>query len=183
MGPCPEFKTLATKDNGQTICAYYWTGIGDDWAINACNGISYYMTDGASFQNIGSGFTKMGSYWVMPGCTLWLFQNSDWTGERYAAPAGLVTNNPFYPRLPFATLPYGPGGYKCSCADSPLDCIPSDGWETVFSYNNTKSSVTVSMKYEKSIGTTHSETVTKAMSQSITVEAEISASFGDLFSA
>jgi len=177
FGPCPQFKDLATTYSGRTICAYYWKGPGDDWPINSCNGDSVYMLDGI-VKPSGS-CIPMGSYWVMPGCTLYLFQNGDWTGNRGAFTAGLNPLNTFRN----SDSCWGPGALKCSCDSSPFNCIPEDGWETVFSYDNSQSSVTVSMQYEKSIGTTHSETVTNSISQSITVEAEISAAFEGIFSA
>jgi len=178
-GPCPQFKELSTNVGGTAVCAYIWDALGDDWAINACNGNQYYVLDGTVQPS--TGYYPMGSYWVMPGCTFWLFQNGDWSGVRKAATAGLVTNNDFHYANPEGL--HGPGAYKCSCDNSPLNCVPTDGWETIFAYDNTNSKVAVTLEYVKSVGTTHSVTVTKAISESITLKAEISASFEGLFSA
>jgi len=158
-----------------------WIGHGDDWPIMACNGEKAFSVDGNSWEPGLGQYYPAGSYWVMPGCRAFFFENGDFTGGRKVANPGLVPHNTW--GSVGGSNPPGPGSFKCSCDSSPLNCVPSDGWDTVFSYDNSDGKVAVTVKYEKSIGTSHSETVTQSMSESIEVKAEMSASFEDLFSA
>ena len=74
---------------------------GNPYSVDSCNGLlkdtrlkfdfkdintvgqSQYMTDGQDWDADEGMMYSMGSYAVMPGCTLYLYKDYYWTGTTY----------------------------------------------------------------------------------------------------
>merc|ERR1711973_376441 len=87
----PPYYHYPHEENGYPTCAYYWNEEGDDWPVDACNGIRASAGVG-DFNPTGTYF-PMGSFYVQPGCTMYLYEDSNFGGTREELYEGLVPNN------------------------------------------------------------------------------------------
>ena len=82
---CPEMHHVPvwySKTNQKFLCAVYFTGTGNDDAVNACNNVCFngdsphgsYVVDGENLDADKGYFYPSGSLIVRPGCMMHLFQ-------------------------------------------------------------------------------------------------------------
>merc|ERR1712079_982110 len=159
--------------SGTFTCMKFWDDYGDDWSVNACNGDEDTYGDHID-HNPGKGwYNAMGSIMVLPGCTAYLFKEHNYEGERKVlrGPAAVYNNHWG------DNNPPGPRSFKCRCIQKPISCTPTDGFDVVLTCDNTRGIVPTRCTYSQTIGTRYSSSVTKGMSVSKAVEAEMSLGF------
>ena len=81
-GECPPMKDIPTMWGDQFTCARKWWLEGDDLAVNACNGDSSTYPDNYDYDAGYGNMIPMGSIFVKPGCTLYMFYNEEFGGDR-----------------------------------------------------------------------------------------------------
>jgi len=161
------------QEDGYPVCAYWWDGEGNDWPVDACNGDRYYAPVG----DYNSGYEPMGSIYVMPGCTMYLYEDEDFAGDRKEIYGGLLPNNPYFDSN---GAPPGPKSYKCRCY-YPITCVPEEGFEVILQYDNRKGKTPVTLKYTKTIGLSLSVAVQKSLSVTNTTTSAVAIRFWNIF--
>jgi len=164
----PPYYHYPHEENGYKTCAYYWNEEGDDWPVDACNGIKSYAREG-DYNPTGSYF-PMGSIYVQPGCTMYLYEDSNFGGTREEYYEGLVPNNQHFTSN--GAVP-GPKSFKCRCY-YPINCVPEDGYEVILQYDNKKGKTPITLTYTKTIGISLSAEVQASFSVSNTKTSSIS---------
>ena len=81
-GECPVMKDIETMMGDQFTCARKWWLKGDELGVNACNGFSDSYPDNYDYDAGEGSMIPMGSIFVKPGCTLYMFYNEDFGGDR-----------------------------------------------------------------------------------------------------
>jgi len=113
--------------------------------ILSCNGASFTLADNANFS--GSDIT-VGSAFVMPSCSLYLFKNSNhenYMREVEGQEKGLD--------LTIKSL-------KCRCKQKPVSCTPEDHYEVLVDCDNTHGDLNMTChEYSYSIGTEFGEEI------------------------
>jgi len=164
----PPYYHYPHEENNDKTCAYYWNEEGDDWPVDACNGIR--ASAGVGDFNPSGSYFPMGSIYVQPGCTMYLYENSNFEGAREELYEGLVPNNQHFPSSSGAP---GPKSFKCRC-HYPINCVPEDGYEVILQYDNKKGKTPITLTYTKTIGISLSVEVQKSFSVSNTSTSSIS---------
>ena len=96
---CPSLDDMPVTYYGDDFaCAQWWAGHGNPFAPDSCNGLlkdkrdenmilrmlavgyTDIMTDNQDWDAGEGKMYSMGSIAVMPGCTLYMYLNHDWTG-------------------------------------------------------------------------------------------------------
>jgi len=114
---------------------------------------------------------------IMPGCTMYLYEDDDFAGDREEIYGGLVPNNQDF----VSTGVPGPKSYKCRCY-YPINCVPEDGYEVILQYDNKKGKTPITLTYKKTIGLSLSAEVQKSLTVSNTTTSSISRRFFRIFS-
>jgi len=164
------------QEDGYPVCAWWWNGNGNDWPVDACNGDRYYAQVG-DFES-GYGYEPMGSIYVMPGCTMYLYEDFGFAGNREEIYDGLLPNNPYFASN--GVIP-GPKSYKCRCY-YPINCVPKDSYEVILQYDNKKGKTPITLTYMKTIGLSLSAEIQKSLTQTNTTTTSITRRFLWLFS-
>jgi len=182
---CPRLSDLNTtiEHDGEKkyLCSVVYQGPGGKYPINSCNGKSFYIPDGLRVKGVEGFYFPMGSILVKPGCTMYLFKYPNFSGESAKIEAGSVFYNKDFYQNPF--LPAGPGSFACTCYQDPIDCTPSDDWETLVVCDNTESPVAADCSYHIRIGSSFSYSVTQTLSLSLTLTRAIAIQFWNIFAA
>ena len=75
---CPQMEDIPVMyDEDNFMCFTWWRDYGGDYSVSACNGDQWYCPDGRDYV----GYVPMGSIFVMPGCTLYMWKDNDYTGD------------------------------------------------------------------------------------------------------
>jgi len=164
----PPYYHYPHEEDGYPTCAYYWSGEGDDWPVDACNGMKSYARVGD--YNPTNDYFPMGSIYVKPGCTMYLYEDSNFEGNREEYYDGLVPNNQHFTNN--GAVP-GPKSFKCRC-HYPINCVPEDGYEVILQYDNKKGKTPITLTYTKTIGISLSAEVQASFSVSNTKTSSIS---------
>jgi len=164
----PPYYHYPHEEEGYPTCAYYWSEEGDDWPVDACNGIRRYAAEGD--YNPSSDYYPMGSIYVKPGCTMYLYEDYNFEGTREEIYDGLLPNNQYFASN--GPVP-GPKSFKCRC-HYPINCVPEDGYEVILQYDNRKGKTPITLTYTKTIGISLSAEVKKSFSVSNTTTSSIS---------
>jgi len=188
-GECPAMNEIPVMyyDGQNFTCAKFWDSKGGDYAVDSCNWDYGYRTipDGEEWigqQVDGMQYSySMGSIFVKPGCSLYMYRNYGYSGESHviSGPAEIYKNT-YYPNG--NSVP-GPRSYKCRCIQKKIDCEPEDSYEVVLWCDGRDAVVETKCKYEKTIGTAFSDEISKGMSIDVTIEAELSFQFWEIFEA
>merc|ERR1712136_195040 len=157
----PPYYHYPHEENGYPTCAYYWNEEGDDWPVDACNGIKSYAREGD--YNPTSYYFPMGSIYVQPGCTMYLYEDSNFEGTREKYYEGLVPNNQHFTNN--GAVP-GPKSFKCRCY-YPINCAPEDGYEVILQYDNKKGKTPT---YDWSVKVAADFSVTTSLEAQITIQ-------------
>jgi len=78
--PAPYYHYPHHED-GKYVCAAWWDGEGADWPVDACNGDIHYTGVGDYDSTY---YYPMGSIYVYPGCTMYLYDENGFAGNRYS---------------------------------------------------------------------------------------------------
>ena len=68
-------------DDQLFTCVSHWRDMGGDYAVDSCNGDSYTGPDGYDEDAPDGYFYSMGSIFVKPGCTLYMYKDNGYSGE------------------------------------------------------------------------------------------------------
>jgi len=161
-------------------CMKYWNDKGGDYSIDSCNGVSWYYPDEYD-HDAGEGlYYPMGSIFVKPGCTIYMYKEPGYSGESHviSGPAEVYRNTHW--ELRHGSAP-GAVSYKCRCIQKKVDCEPEDSYEVVLWCDGRNSVVETKCTYEKTIGTEFSNEISEGMSIDETIEIEMSMQFWGIF--
>merc|ERR1711860_44798 len=189
-GECPAPDDIPIMyDENTFTCATFWAGPGADQWVDACNGgcdtqpDSFTVGDGTDY----SVTVSMGSVFVKPGCQLFMYPEANYKGkvnpDTIHGGAGVQFYNNEFGGENIASCGRIIGSYKCRCQQTPVTCIPTDGYEVVMWCDNTAGNASVSCSYEKSIGTSYSQSMSHSMSIDTSISTEMSVDFFRRFSA
>jgi len=183
---CPEWDELPRVSDKKFIGARSYHDAGHNIPALSCNGYKYDFLNGG--QNTGSTGRcfAVGSLFVHAGCTFYGFHDINYHGY-YTTFEGPL----FMSKVPVEIFGWVTGDYTIACVPSYIvdcrmhypDCVPSDKWETVASYDNSNSHLDSTFTYKYTIGTSWSHEMSEGMSIDATVSEEISAGFWDIFEA
>jgi len=194
---CPDGARGSCKTDTFT-CMKTWMDLGDDLSVNACNGKQY--TFGELDYNSHSLYVPMGSIMVLPGCTAYLFRDSNYKGERLEWDTGsadliadincrkvltgpeAVYNNTWGRGFKDHSLATGPRSFKCRCTQQPISCTPTDSFDVVLTCDNSRGTSPTTCTYSQTIGTQYSSSVSQEMGISVAIEAAMQAEFVGVFS-
>jgi len=184
-GECPAMNDIPIMYNDQLFtCAKIWRDKGGDYAVDSCNSDnSWFETyqDGRDFDTGDRNtFLPMGSIFVKPGCTMYMYKYNGYSGESHviSGPAEVYSNthwdfNHIYPP--------GVGSFKCRCIQKKVDCEPEDSYEVVLWCDGRDTVVETKCVYQKTIGTEFSNEISEGMSIDETIEYEMSMQFWGIF--
>jgi len=182
-GECPAMNDIPVMFNDQAFtCGKKWMDWGGDYAVDSCNGNPYTFPDGYDDDAYGGAFYPMGSIFVKPGCTMYMYEENGYSGESHviSGPAEVYRNTHW--NLNHHS-PAGPSSFKCRCIQKKVDCEPEDSLEVVLWCDNRNSVVETKCTYEKTIGTEFSNELSIGMHIDATIEAELSFQFWKIFEA
>eukprot|EP00092_Neocalanus_flemingeri_P029186 GFUD01031677.1.p1 GENE.GFUD01031677.1~~GFUD01031677.1.p1 ORF type:complete len:306 (+),score=37.47 GFUD01031677.1:99-1016(+) len=176
---------IVTPDRKEFYGMRYYREKGHPVPALSCNGVYRDRVSGfryTSHEGIGHG-RAMGTLYVHAGCTFYGFEEINYKGDYkvYAGPVFLSEG----PDI-FHTCEHGvpcPNSYIVECGQQMPDCVPDDRWSTVASFDNTGSSLPSTFTYRYTIGTSWSDEMSEGFDVSITVSAEMKASFWGRFEA
>ncbi len=106
---CPPMSDLPVMyTSSQFNCARTWYGVGGDHPIQGCNHCHladepFDDPDGLDFSSEEGKNFPVGSLMVLPGCTMYLFEDYDFGGRMYEFTSGTHSNVN--------------GPWKAACAD------------------------------------------------------------------
>jgi len=199
---CPYFKGLPVMtDDNQFYCAHFWDEWGAADALDACNGDIHSVLDDTDHDSGEGKYSPMGSLVVMPGCTYYGYNDYGYSGTKvtYDTTAHYYTegclhnvdnyrdcnrqdgNCGWHHSANEGELPCGYQSYKCRCRQEPIECIPKDYWNTVMTCDNSQSAVETTCTYQKSIGTTWTQTAQNSFNIDEGIEESMKAGFFDFF--
>eukprot|EP00092_Neocalanus_flemingeri_P084707 GFUD01106454.1.p1 GENE.GFUD01106454.1~~GFUD01106454.1.p1 ORF type:complete len:309 (-),score=24.12 GFUD01106454.1:698-1624(-) len=164
----------------QTIVAgKTYDGKGNNVPELSCNGKSKLWYKDTKYD-AGGFYVLFGSVIVNPGCTLIIV--TPWASKRFTGPTTIPNPKPNIPII-FGTISTCDGGIPCvwtliwTCKQTYPSCEPSDKWQIVTKLDNSAQNISAQFTYEKTVGTTWSQSMTQSRSVSTTVSASISAAF------
>merc|ERR1711872_178161 len=180
---CPEWDELPRVAHSKFIGIRYYKDYGHDIPALSCNGHYYDMLNGYQYSASPGACFPIGSLFVHAGCTFYAFCDNNYEGsyETYEGPL-------FFSKVPdgsfcgwaYSNKPCVPS-YIVDCKQHYPDCVPSDEWKTVASYDNSGSDLPSTFTYKYVIGTSWSTQMSEGMSVDETVSAEMSEGFFDIF--
>ena len=187
-GECPAPDELPVRfpgDDSKFFCARYYKGPGSDAPFNGCNKCPGEPTpyvdvyDGEDIDATECCFIPMGSLVVRPGCTFYQFTEYDQVAVVFEGGAYPLVDNG-----------QGNGGacakgvrqMKCRCSMANINCIPEDRYEVVMQCDATLAQADSECNYQKTIGSSFSESLSTSMSVDYTVSAKLKVEFFELFS-
>jgi len=183
-GECPPMNDIPVMyDDQKFTCMTWWWDRGGDYAVDSCNGNSHTNPDGLDAGAEIGHFYPMGSIFVKPGCTLYMYKDYGYSGDYgshvISGPAEVYRNT----HWDFNTQILGPGplSFKCRCIQKKVDCEPEDSYEVVLWCDGRDAVVDTKCTYEKTIGTEFSNEISEGMSIDETIEYEMSAQFWGIF--
>jgi len=182
-GECPTMNDIPVMYYDQAFtCARHWPDRGGDYAVDSCNGDSYTHPDGFDADAPEDRFYLMGSIFVKPGCTLYIYKDNGYSGESHviSGPAEVYRNTHWEWNQYLAARA---SAFKCRCIQKKVDCEPEDSYEVVLWCDGRDAVVDTKCSYEKTIGTEFSNKISEGMSIDETIEHELSAQFWGIFEA
>jgi len=126
---------------------------------------------------------KVGSLYVLAGCTFYGFEHENYEGS-YAELTGPLFLSDVPCDMFGAWFCWGRaelGSALVDCRQHYPDCQPEDRWVTVASFDNSQSDISSTFTYKYTIGTTWSHEMSEGMSIDETVSAEMQAAFWGIF--
>jgi len=180
---CPEWDELPRVYDSKFIGFRSYTGPGHTIPALSCNGVKWDGVNGDRNTGTSGKCFNMGSLFVHAGCTFYVFCHNYYQGsyETYEGPL-------FFSKVPDGSFcgwgnSIGPcvPSYIVDCKQHYPDCVPSDEWKTVASYDNSGSDLPSTFTYKYVIGTSWSTQMSEGMSVDETVSAEMSEGFFDIF--
>jgi len=180
---CPQLSDLPivnVKGDKFFACRIY-QGLGHSVPDLSCNGksfdgISGYRQDAPDGQGI-----PMGSLYVHAGCSFYGFKGHNYQGDytQYDGPLFVSKlQNTFDNNCDGIPCPHS---FLVDCRMHMPDCVPTDKWATVASYDNSGSSLVSTFTYKYTIGTSWSNEMSEGFSISSSVTYEMKASFWGIF--
>jgi len=182
---CPDIADLpiTNAEKNNFYAARKYTGKGHSIPDLSCNGNVYDELSGVRLAGTeGLGY-PIGSLYVHAGCSFYGFEKIDYQGSytQYDGPLFISEVPNTWGGL-CSEIPC-PGSFLVDCRMHMPDCIPSDSWATVASFDNSGSPLVSTFTYTYSIGTSWSTEMSEGFSISSTVTAEMKASFWGIFEA
>eukprot|EP00092_Neocalanus_flemingeri_P073160 GFUD01090206.1.p1 GENE.GFUD01090206.1~~GFUD01090206.1.p1 ORF type:complete len:313 (+),score=21.68 GFUD01090206.1:80-1018(+) len=178
---CPS--KIPITMNQAIVAGKTYDGKGNNVPELSCNGKSKLWYKDTKYD-AGSWSVLFGSVIVNPGCTLILV--TPWDSQRLTGPK---TNpnpkpdiSPGINGIGFRGTIFTCGGIPCvwtliwTCKQSYPSCEPDDKWQIITKLDNS-ANISAQFTYEKTVGTTWSQSMTESRSVSTTVSASISAAF------
>ena len=192
---CPKWSDLPTYDNSSKkfIAGRFYFGRGASIPPLACNSNPDYRPE-VPYFDIPDGFNQtlknnsltpfpVSSYFVQPGCTIYLFQYANYvakikTLERPRAKLG--AENFFGNEFEYL------GWYSSIISECNMtypNCAASDRWKSVAYVDNSQSSSPTNFRYNYQLGTEWSSEISHSFSKSTSITASVTASFFSNFEA
>ena len=78
---CPQMEDLPVMWGDKFTCFAYWYDWGGEYSVTACNGDQYTYADGYDQAPDYGYYIPMGSIFVKPGCTLYMWKGNFYTGS------------------------------------------------------------------------------------------------------
>lgn len=187
---CPRIQDIPVMNDTENefVCCRTWDGWGDSEEVGGCNVISWTGLDKYRFEGIEGKMFGVGSLIVKAGCTYYGYKDYNFKGDviKYSGPEtypdGCIGKKCPPDGAKNPEIADGFRSMECQCEQEPIDCDPSDEWNTVHSCDFSQSSTTGKCTYSKTIGTTWSNEVSESMSIDVTIESALSATFFRIFS-
>merc|ERR1719348_1143381 len=182
---CPEWDELPRVWYNKFIAARKYADDGHDIPALSCNGDMYEPLNGYQVTAESGYCFGIGSLFVHAGCTFYGFHDINFQGHYTTLEGPLFMSK--VPRDTFGnnhvehTNRACAPSYLVDCRMHYPDCVPSDKWETVASYDNSNSHLDSTFTYKYTIGTSWSHEMSEGMSIDETVSGEMSAGFFDIF--
>jgi len=180
---CPDISELPIVQEKKFIGFRWYMEKGHDIPALSCNGPLY---DGVNEQQVSAPPGQrypVGSIFVHPGCTFYGFHDKNFEGEVTIYTGPLFKSN--VPSNAFGDITcHGMAcvpSYLVDCKQKYPDCVPSDSWKTVASFDNSISDLPSTFTYKYIIGTTWSFEMSESMSIDETISFEIKAAFYEIF--
>ncbi len=132
---CPPMEDVKVMWDEDTFnCARMWMGTGADHPVQGCNACTegqesdWDYFDEAENAGGGGGYFSVGSLMVLPGCTFYGFDQSDFLGGIFEYSAGTHSNvDGPNGNSEVSCGPSGFASYKCRCQQKLISCVPEDG--------------------------------------------------------
>ncbi|CAL4143378.1 unnamed protein product [Meganyctiphanes norvegica] len=173
LSGCPDYKSLGPRtDNDKSMCACMYQDETTD--INtSCGGAELQVANGETANSVPLGWNDfVSSMIVREGCTLTGYKDGnlggkhkDFTGIHY-----YLSHEHDHSRFNWNDKI---SSYICKCLFEPVDCIPVDNWDMIFSCNNKLGDDEITCKYTESHGITVGHGFTNGHGYSETISAEI----------
>ena len=188
---CPASDDLPVRwpyDESKFFCARYYPGPGSDAPFNGCNGCTLgdqyeEYVDVFDGQDIDAGeccFYPMGSLVVRPGCTFYQF--TEYNSVAVVFEGGAHPNIANGHSNDASDCGRGVRQMKCRCNMANVNCVPEDSYEVVMQCDATLAQADSECNYQKTIGTSFSESLSTSMSVDYTVSAKLKVEFFEFFS-
>merc|ERR1712142_9761 len=180
---CPDWDELPKVWNSKFLGLRYYYGSGNEVPALSCNDGYFERENGFQYSSPEGYGTPMGTIFVHAGCTLYGFCDREYEGTviKFEGPL-------FISKLPKDTFCGWHNGdvaillsFIVDCKQHYPDCVPSDDWKTVASYDNSNSDLQATFTYKYMIGTSWSTEMSEDMSIAATVSVELSAAFFEIF--
>ena len=135
---CPALVDINNMYNSNTFtCARFYYGFGHDLPVRGCSGgcpLAEYsnVPDGAN-EDAGDGYHyPMGSIMVKPGCTLYVFHDTNYGGkyDKYDGPGIYSKVNTGHDSTDDGCAKGHPS-FQCRCRMEPVSCTPQDTFAVV----------------------------------------------------
>merc|ERR1719450_1206222 len=181
-GECPAMNDIPVMYGDEAFtCARVWYEWGGSYAVDSCNGDFINHADGHDFSANDGYYFLMGSIFVKPGCTMYMYKGYGYSGESHviSGPAEVYRNTHW--DFGSGNNAPGPRSYKCRCIQKKVDCEPEDSDEVILWCDGRNAVVDTKCTYEKTIGTEFSNEISEGMSIDETIEYEMSAQFWGIF--
>lgn len=134
IGPYYELPELNIYD----VCAWIWDEMGHDTAFEACNGRRSAIQI-RSYPGYQDAWIPIGSFWSLPGCRFYIFEDDNYGGQVYQTTTLLVPNNQYFKQDEHPDRVPGAGSMICYC-DPTMHCKPRMEKVTLLDYSNKKAS-------------------------------------------
>jgi len=179
-GECPAMNDIPVMYDDQVFtCAETWREWGGSYAVDSCNGDTRTLWDGCDMDSDTHGYYAMGSIFVKPGCTLYMYKGHQYLDESHviSGPAEVYRNT----HWDLSNTGPGPRSFRCRCIQKKVDCEPEDSYEVVLWCNGRDAVVETKCVWKKTIGTKFSDEISEGMSIDETIEYEMSIQFWEIF--